>query len=299
MLQKELNNISEQFIIKKQKADWILQVQMTQSREGVYRLSQELYVEKVLERFGMRDCNGCKTLSEVELLPRGDDDEKADAHVYRSGVASLIYLSEYTRPDLKYIVGRLAQFQMDPAKDHMDCFKRVLRYLKATKHYGLNVDPNKGDLRMDIYTDANWCTDKTDRKSISGVVILLNGVPVIWKSKKQRVSALSTCEAELYAAVLGMVNAIYLNQVIEELGFKVKQRVLWIDNEGTIATIKKQQNTERTKHIDIRNHFIRDLYADGFMEVRSIATSEQVADCMTKPLGRILFEKFRGILNVC
>lgn len=296
---EEITKIAGKYGIKQLGlAKWIVQVKLERFEGGGFFLSQELYCRKILERFQMEDCNGVQTPMEGEVLARGEDEERADNNLYRRAVASLIYLAEYTRPDLKYAVGRLSQFMNDPSEEQWKQVKRVLRYIQQTKEYGLMIKPKQGDLIIECYTDSDWCSDRNDRKSVSGVVIFLNGVAVMWKSKKQQVTALSSFEAELYAAVLGMQQVLHLKTLIEELGFKVKKIILLLDNRSSKLWITRRQNTPRSKHIDIKNHFIRELYERGFMVIQHVSTQDQVADCMTKALGKNLFTKFRNILGV-
>ena len=193
-------------------------------------------------------------------------------------------------------MGVLARFIQHPLDHHWLAAKRVLRYLKGTAHLGLiyrGNDPKaavrdrNSVLLGPVFTDANWAGDVDDRKSTSGMVSKINGCAVNWKSKKQTVVALSTAESELIAATEALKEALWLRHLCDELGFKqLSPTVVYGDNESSIAIRKNGATSSSTKHIDLREHCLRDYAAKGEIDLKWISTSEQQADIFTKALSK-------------
>lgn len=187
----------------------------------------------------------------------------------------------------------------------MRAAKRVMRYLSGTRQMGLmfgrsqhNHNSSRNDELMVVaaYADANWGGNVgSDRKSIMGWVVTLNGDVVSWASKKQRTVSQSTCEAELYAEGAAINEVLWQRGLLGELGLTVESgSVVYGDNQSTITLSKNGVKSERTKHVDIKYHFITETVNDGTIRLQWIPTAQQQADIFTKPLGRVLFERLRG-----
>lgn len=265
-------------------------------------LSQKAYIKKILKDFKMEDANGVATpMADVSLAPHEDINYSADPELrkwYQSAVGSLMYLMLSTRPDIAYAVSQLSRFSANPTEKHKVAVKHVLRYLKQTIDYGLVFDSsNKGKGLMG-YTDANWARDH-DRRSTGGFVFMLFGTIITWSSKRQATVALSSCEAEYIAETEAAKEAIWLRRLLQHFNYLGPITVtIKGDNRGALALAKNPEFHARTKHIDIRYHFVRQKVEEGLVELEWTGTAANIADGMTKPLGRAVFDKFRGEIGM-
>ena len=169
---------------------------------------------------------------------------------------------------------------------------RVFRYLAGTKSLGLlfgrgsTATSTPSDAHISAYADADWGSDVIDRKSITGWVAMLNGDPVSWASKKQKVVSQSSCEAELYAEAAGINEIKWLRGLLDELGFSGAHTPILIgDNQSTQSLTRNGIKSERTKHVHIKYHFVTDEVAAGRVQLRWVPTTQQLADVLTKSLG--------------
>ena len=291
---------------------WILGMRIQRDRANrTLTLDQELYITKALKRFGMEQCKPAATPAETaqEGAARDDADgggAPADKDRYMEIVGTLLYAAISTRPDIAHSVQVLTRHMQAPARRHMTAAERVLRYLAGTKNLGLSLgsssqfsqsSDNSGAVEVSAYADADWANDKSDRKSITGWVVRVNGAVVSWASKKQRTVAQSTCEAELYAEAAAINEIIWTRDLLSELSVPTQQcsRVLG-DNQSTITVSENGIKGERTKHVDVKYHFVTEKIATGEVKLQWVPSSENVSDIFTKSLGRVLFEKFRDAL---
>ncbi|MBA3551100.1 Ty1/Copia family ribonuclease HI [Patescibacteria group bacterium] len=175
--------------------------------------------------------------------------------------------------------------------------KRILRYLKGTKKLKLTFEKSA---EVAGYSDASYAEDKNDRKSTGGYVFMMNGGAVSWKSSKQKIVTMSSCEAEYVTLSDAAKEAIWLTKLMKNVDKKkiLKPIRIYEDNQSTIKTAKNPIQSERTKHIDVRHHFIREKVAEKRIEVEYISTTDQIADIFTKSLGRVLHMKFTGALGL-
>ena len=219
--------------------------------------------------------------------------------LYQALVGSLLYLSTKTRPDIAFAVSSAAWFCTSPTKEHWTVVKRILRYLNGTRQFGLLYKANTSSDEIAGFSDSDWAGDVGDRRSTSGYVFLLGGAAVSWKSTKQTTVALSTAEAEYIALSSASQEAIWLQQLISDLSKKAfHEMIIYEDNQSTICLAKNQAVHGRTKHIDIKYHFIRDLVEAGKIELVYCTTENMVADIFTKGLSIKQFEKIRQLTGV-
>ena len=275
-------------------------------------LYQSRFIATVLKRFKMTDCNGVQTPMEpgLRLLPSAETDELVDQGEYQSLIGSLMYLVVGTRPDIAFAVATLSKFNSKPSKIHYTAAKRVLRYLKQTKTLALtyhttipqafsNYNPQSNIPTMpqsDLlgFSDSDYAGDSNDRKSTSGYVFTVAGAAVSWRAKKQKLVSLSTVEAEYIGYSEAAREAVWLKRVYDEIRGEVmapKPLMLFCDNQGAIEITRNPKFHERTKHIDIKYHFIRSLVEDNKLSLNYMATSNQTADITTKGLTRDLHWK--------
>ena len=199
-----------------------------------------------------------------------------------------------TRPDIAYVVTLLSQYMSSPHTVHLAIAKSVLRYLKGTTNYSLNYVKSKNDLELTGYSDSDWGSSP-DRRSISGYCFKLNteSALISWRSCKQRVVALSTCEAEYLSLTESCKDALFLRQILSDLtNNELTPVTLHTDNQGSLALAKNPVHHKRTKHISIRYHFIRHQVTYGVIKLLYIPTSDNIADLFTKPLPKPKFVQF-------
>ena len=219
---------------------------------------------------------------------------------YRSIVGGLRYLC-HTRPDIVFAVGYISRFMEEPTTEHMAAVKHLLRYIAGTRGFGCSYTKLKEPADLIGYSDADMAGDVDDRKSTTGVLFRLGSMPITWQSSKQKVVALSSCEAEYVAATTAACQGIWLSRLLADLrGEKPEAPELRIDNKSAIQLSKNPVFHDRSKHIETRFHFIRDCIVEEKISVEYIPTEDQLADVLTKALPRAKFEKLRaraGIIN--
>jgi hypothetical protein len=303
--------LQDRFRIKQlQTATWMLGMRIVRDRKArTITLDQELYVTKSLEKFGLQEC---RVVSSPEMVGAATDanaelDVAADVQRYMEITGTLMYAAISTRPDIAHAVHYLASNMQAPTLRHMQAAERVLRYLAGTKDVGLVFGSRNGDTVGDsrgrksqvqvevcAFADADWANDRGDRRSISGWVAKVNGDPVSWSSKKQRVVALSTCEAELYAESAAIQEVLWLRGLMEELGLYTRTgSTVYGDNQSAIAVSHNGVKGERTKHVDVKYHFVTETVERGIVKLQWIPTAQQQADIFTKALAAPVFQLLR------
>jgi hypothetical protein len=281
-------------------ANYILGVKIVRDRsKKLIALSQESYIQKILERFDMKNCKPYDTpiakgvVLSQSMGPKTDQEKEVmKRRPYSSVVGSLMYTMVCTRPDICYAVGLVSRFQSNPGEMHWKAVKRILRYLKGTADYCLCYQGS--NLSLEGYTDADWAGDPDERKSTSGYAFLLNGGAITWYSKKQTCVALSTMEAEYVACSTAVQEAVWLKRFIEHLGFASDSGspvMIHCDSQAALAYTKDPKYHSKTKHIDIRYHYVRDMIAKNEVTVQYIPTGQMLADPFTKPLARDVFSR--------
>jgi hypothetical protein len=261
-------------------------------------LGQGKYVCDILSRFQMGDSRPMSTpmITNWKKL-HASESQLVDSTLYRQLIGSLMYLVN-TRPDICFAVNTLSQFMVEPRRVHWVAAKHVLRYLCGTVDYGL--DYHRGDgVRLVGYTDSDWAGCVSDRKSTSGCCFGLGSAVVSWFSRKQKSVALSSAEAEYMAASQASCEALWLRKMLIGLfGVQLRPTVIFCDNQSCIKLSENPVFHDRSKHIEIRYHFIRDYVQRGAVELQYISTEEQVADILTKALSMGKFVFFRDKLGV-
>lgn len=294
---------------------WILGMRITRNwAAGTITLDQELYVTKALEKYGLTQCKVASTPEVTGGREASADadveaalDAPADRERYMELTGTLMYAAVATRLDIAHAAHKLASHMQAPTRRDMQAAERVLRYLAGTREVGLVFGSRNGDtalesrghaapLQVDVcaYADADWANNKGDRRSITGWVGKLNGDAISWASKKQRTVALSTCEAELYAEAAAIQEVLWLRGLLKELGMGTRVgSTVYGDNQSAIAVTKNGIKGERTKHIDIKYHFVTETVERGDVTLKWVPTTEQHADIFTKALAAPAFEHLR------
>ena len=279
------------------KMKYFLGVEIQQTSEGIH-VTQMKYAGEILERFGMTHCNSVQNpIVPGTKLTRDEGEANEDATWFKQLIGSLMYLS-VTRPDIVFVVCRLSRFMNEPKSSHVAAAKRVLRYVKGTASLGLFYKRG-AENNLKAYTDSDYAGDVEDRRSTSGYVFFIGDGAVAWSSKKQPIVTLSTTEAEYVAAAACACHCIWMKKVLISLGSSSCECIkILCDNSSTIKLSRNPVLHGRTKHIDVRFHFLRDLVREGAVDLIHCGTTEQVADIMTKPLKLETFCKLRDMLGL-
>ncbi|KAA0054937.1 Beta-galactosidase [Cucumis melo var. makuwa] len=244
----------------------------------------------LLTEIGMSGCRPADTLIEFDCkLGNSDDQVPVDKEQYQCLVGKLIYLS-HTRSDISFVVSAVSQFMQAPYEEHMEAVKRILGYLKMTP--GKRLMFKKTDKKtIETYTDSDWVGSVVDRKSTSGYCTFVWGNLVTWRSKKQNVVSRSSVEAEYRAMSLGISEEIWLQKVVYDLHQECETPLkLFCDNKATISIANNPVQHDRTKHVEIDRHFIKERLDSGSICIPYIPSSQQVADVLTKGLLRPNFD---------
>lgn len=242
--------------------------------------------------FNRDDCPSLAPKKKVRLKPLD----------YRDNFGCCLYIAKQTRPDILATVVKLSRFLDNPGKAHWKAAKRALRYLKGTRQLELAYRKHDADLELTGACDADWASDTDDRRSTTGFAFSLHaeGSSISWNSKKQQTAAISTCEAEYQAMAAAVQEVLYLRSLLCEMGISNNSPTTILeDNQSCIKMCRNPVMQKRTKHIDVKYHFIRERVEDSTVKLEYCQTDEMYADILTKPLTRPKVEKHRTVLLGC
>jgi hypothetical protein len=259
--------------------------------EDVITRSQEKLIDKGLALIGLTNCKPVHTPLSVSVqLTSATDEEKAEFSKlninYRTFTGILNYLSCRTRPDLAPAVSILSSFNNDPGINHWKEVMHVWKYICGTRHLRLSLRPNPNDVSNSIqhFTDATWADDLETRLSRSGSICFWKECPIAWNSKKQRNITLSSTEAELNALSDGVQENLWIKFLAEELwNEKLNPSTFHVDNKGLVEKIDHFGSNSKTKHLDIKMKWLRNLKKNNEIVVMLIPSEEMIADTLTKP----------------
>jgi transposase InsO family protein len=266
---------------------------------GAVGLSQRAYVEELLSKFNMINCKSSPTPHQSgfyltsKMSPSVESEMLEMRNVpYAELVGSLNWLSTNTRPDIATSVGTLCRFISNPGRQHWNAALRVLRYLSGTLDHGIYYQQQEQNSSLLLgYSDADWAGEPDTRRSTTGYVFTLAGGPIAWKSKLQKSSALSSVEAEYIAACSASREAKWIRQLLNEIGFPAESpTTICEDNQGCISISNNNRTDSRTKHIDVKYHFVRDMVKSKEIQLMYISTEHMLADFLTKPINSSKFQ---------
>lgn len=258
-------------------------------------VDQQQYIEQLLTRFDMSDCRSIDTPIECKLNIEKSEQCVTDIP-YQRLIGSLMYLAVLTRPDIAYSVSYLSQFNNCYNATHYSYAKRVLKYLQKTKHYCLKY--SRDNVKLNGFVDADWASDSLDRKSYTGYCFTMCGSVISWQSRKQKTVSLSSTEAEYVALSEASREAIYLRNLLYEISGSFSIIKLHCDNQSALKLAVSHQSHNRSKHIDVRYHFVRDAVRSNLIEIQYTSTQEMPADLLTKGLMSNKHYKFMSKIGV-
>ena len=306
MMEAEKSKLKKKFkMVDKGPIHYALGMVIKRDRERkTLTISQPEYLRSILARFNMENSNPVATSLEVgrNFRRTTEDEEKADISLYQQAIGCVTYASIISRPDIAVATRTLAQYMSNPSKCHWSGVKRIFRYIRGTMDYGLvfsSTDNSSSDNVLVGFSDADWAGDLDTRRSTSGYTFFIGNALVSWSSRKQATVAKSSTEAEYVALSMATQKAIWLRRLISDVPSQIlSATIINEDNQGAIDLSKNAKHHERTKHIDIAHHFIRERVATNEVIVNYCNTNDMIADVMTKALPRVKFEKFRSLLGV-
>ncbi|GKE62826.1 hypothetical protein Tco_1513193 [Tanacetum coccineum] len=223
-------------------------------------------------------------MSTETKLTRDEEGESVDNTKYRGMIGSLLYLTA-SRTDIMFSVCLCARFQEDPKTSHLEAVKRIFRYIKGTTHLGLWY-PKESGIETIVYADSDHAGDYVDCKSTSGVCMFMGYCLISWFSKKQTALAISTTESEYVSAGKACQQALWMKQALVDYVVRLDDIPILCDNKGAIDFSKNPVQHSRTKHIEIRHHFIRVNIQKGNISIEKVSSEDNIADILTKLLKR-------------
>ncbi|GJR16049.1 putative ribonuclease H-like domain-containing protein [Tanacetum coccineum] len=259
---------------------FFLGLQVKQKTDGIF-ISQDKYVADMLKKFDLASVKTAITPMETKMaLTKDEEADEVDVHLYRSMIGSLMYLTA-SRPDIMFAVCACSRFQVTPKTSHLNAVKRIFKYLKGKPNLGLWY-PRESSFDLEAFSDSDYARANLDRKSTTGGCQFLGSRLISWQCKKQTIVATSTTKAEYVAAASCCGQVLWIQNQMLDYGFNFMNTKIHIDNESTICIVKNLVYHSKTKHIEIRHHFIRDSYEKKLIRVEKIHTDFNVADLLTK-----------------
>jgi hypothetical protein len=283
---------------------WLLGIEIKRDREArTIHLSQRSYIDSILRRYGLDTLKPLSIPMETSTHLSSTQSPQTTREIalmrdvpYDASVGSLMYCAIATRPDIAYAVQSVSRFTKNPGMPHWDAVKRIFRYLNGTRDLWLTY----GDIGSELagYADADGSMAE-DRKALTGYAFMINGGAVSWSSKQQSIVSLSTTESEYVASTEAAKEALWLRSMLAQLFTPLDSpTTLFGDNQSAIALAKDHQYHARTKHIDVRFHFIRWVIEQGSLRLVYCPTDDMVADTLTKALPSAKVKHFASALGL-
>ena len=275
---------------------YFLGIEVARSPHGLF-LCQRKYAFDILSESGMLGAKPAVfPMEQNHWLTTKSGSPIADPARYRRLVGHLLYLT-ITRPDLTYSVHILSQFMHDPRQGHWEAAMRLLRYLKSCPGHGILL-PVNNSLQLQAYCDSDWASCPMTRRSVTGYLLKLGPASVSWKTKKQATVSRSSSEAEYRAMANVTSEVVWTRNLLKFLGISVPSVHLYCDNLAALHIANNPVYHERTKHIEVDCHFVRECIASGDIQPRYTPSTEQLADIFTKALGQRQFHYLLGKLGI-
>lgn len=297
-----LKQIKDAFEITIRNSEYFLGMEVKRNRkENSIFISQRLYIERMLMRYNMINAAPSSIPADPHVRLQAASAEERSAIPYREAVGTLLFLFLISRPDIAYAVGIVSRYLDKYDDQHWNAVKKIMRYLSRTKNLGIMYSKRE-NLNLIGFSDSDYAADMDTRRSTSGYIFKLANGPITWMSKRQSCVSLSTTEAEYIAACLAVKESIWIRKLLHDVGYiNDNPTTIYIDNQSAIKLVKNPEFHCRTKHIDVRFHFIREKYDNKEIDVEYICTRDQIADLFTKALPKERFENLSieiGLLDV-
>jgi uncharacterized protein (UPF0147 family) len=282
-----------------------LGIEVEQDDENI-AIHQTKYTKKILEKYGYENSHktGNPMQSNMHLTTANKDDEFDSDFDYRGALGMLMYLATSTRPDIAYVVGQLSRFASNPTRKHVGTLKRVFRYLVGTINHGITYRRSSGydekeGIKLHGFCDSDWAGDTESRKSTTGFVFTLADGAIAWMSRRQTIIALSTAEAEYVSACEATMEAASEYNILQEILLAYKISVtIGIDNQAAYIMATNPTYSRRTRHIELRWHFVREQVMKGVIDLHKIKGEDNPADAFTKPLDKTHLEHMNELMGV-
>lgn len=296
-----IRNLRELFDLKVLgKTKLLLGIEFLEKNGNLY-IHQQTYIQHVYGRFksfgipitSLPITKG-SLLSKLDC-PYNENEQEEMKHIpYRSLLGCLAYIANRSRPDITYTVNLLSQFQENPGMKHWHAMLKLLGYVQNTKHYKINLS-NLKNLKIRGYSDANYATNRDDRVSLGGLIIYIDNVPITWRTCKQKSVSLSTMEAEFIALAEASKEMVWVKNIINDqrLDLHLQECELFCDNKAAIDFSRSPVQNNRSKHIDVKFFFVRQLINDGVFTLRFVPSKHNKADILTKPIMK------NELINFC
>lgn len=267
-----------------------------QRSNGFYNLRLSSYIRTLIKRFGLEECKPSGTPMDPGYVGINDSSQPfSDTFLYRSLIGALLYVAVNARPDIASSVSILGRKVSAPSEMDWKAAKRIVKYLKGTMELRLRFEPGQ-DWALIGYSDADWAGDQASRRSTTGFIFFFGVGPIAWASRRQTCVSLSSMEAEYIALSETCQELLWLRRLMADLGEDVsKATTIFEDNQSCLSFIKAERTSKRSKHIDTRRHFVKDMTERGEVILVYCPTERMVADALTKPLGAT---KFRQLVEM-
>jgi len=263
---------------------YFLGVEVARSKKGIF-LSQRKYVLDLLAETGKLGAKPCCTPMVPNVhLTKDDGDPLDDPERYRKLVGKLNYLT-VTRPDIAYAVSIVSQFMSAPTIKHWAALEQILCYLKGAPGLGILYSDHR-HTRIECFANADWAGSRIDRRSTTGYCVFIGGNLVSWRSKKKTVVSRSSAESEYRAMAQSTCEILWIHHLLVEIGLNpLSPAKLWCDNQAALHIASNPVYHERTKHIEVDCHFVREKIQENMISTGYVKTGEQLGDIFTKALN--------------
>lgn len=281
---------------------WYLGMHVEQ-QPGEIRIHQKQYIDQIVTKYGFSQAAPVKTPLDKDIKLAKQDNYTAHPKFrteYQSKVGSLNFASNQTRPDIAFATGYVARYASNPNQTHMDAVDRIFAYLKSDTGKGITYSGKRG-LQLMGFVDSDFAGCEDSRRSTTGWVFTLAGGPVSWSSQRQKTVATSTMDAEYIAGAEAAKEAVWIRNFINDLripGVHIDTVPLYIDNNSALKLTRNPEFHSRSKHIDVKHHFIREKVDEGVVNTQRVNTKDNLADVFTKALPRPTHEDLVNCLNL-
>ncbi|SCN96432.1 uncharacterized protein FFFS_02244 [Fusarium fujikuroi] len=282
--------------------EWYLGMHVLQDENGV-TIHQEKYINQMLRRFDLDNIKSKSTplTAGLSLTKNSVSESNEDLITdYQQKVGSLVYLAGQSRPDICFAANYCARYMSNPSRDHHEALNEIFAYLKRTAKTGFRYRKGDGSLNLVGFADSDFGGCLDSRRSTTGWIFLLGNAPISWSSQRQKTVALSTTDAEYVAASEAAKEAIWIRGFVNNLQLlpNLEAVTLYVDNEGARKLSRNPEFHNRTKYIDIRHHFIRERVESGELDTQRVDTLYNIADLLTKPLGRVRLQQLTAMMGM-